>query len=127
MLPQLATQPYEQRCAVFVHEQTVPLPNCCPVTRNPQAGSTLTLIYQPSRTVLEVKSLAEYVESYKGGREGVRDMEGMIAQIAQDCANTVGVRVEFKAVLEIEPGTGLPWQKMLPSGHALPTLNPEAR
>ena len=123
METQLATLPYSQRCAVFVHEQVVTLPHCCPVTGNPQAGSTLTLIYRPLDRVLEVKSLAEYVASYRSGRDGIRDMEGMIAQIAQDAANAVGVSVAFKGELYIDPSptpNDWPLQSMRPSGEAYP-------
>lgn len=53
--------------------------------------------------VLEVASLREYVDSYKGGKGDIRSMEGMIQQITQDCANAVKTVCHVRAELVIEP------------------------
>lgn len=52
--------------------------------------------------MLEVYSLKKYVDEYIGGRGAIRDMEGMIQQIAQDCANAIGayVRVDAQIILQ---------------------------
>jgi NADPH-dependent 7-cyano-7-deazaguanine reductase QueF len=103
MKPTLATQPNEKRCHTMRETHTLSLPNCCPVTQNPQKGSTVQISYSPDRLILEVASLRAYVDSYVGGRGDVRSMEGMIQQITQDCANTVGVMVHSVALLLINP------------------------
>jgi hypothetical protein len=79
------------------------------VSKNPRPGSTITICYQPAGHVLEVGALFAYIHQYKGGlrdEQGellVRDMEGMIARIAQDCATTLGVPVRVIAQLVIAP------------------------
>jgi hypothetical protein len=50
-----------------------------------------------------VHSLRAYIDSYQGGRLSVRSMEGMIQQIAQDCANALGAYVKVSASLSIDP------------------------
>ena len=76
----------------------------CPVSRNPQEGSTLIISYRPHALFLEVDSLYAYVMSYRGGKGDIRDMEGMIQQIAQDCANTIGVKVRARAYIILQRG-----------------------
>lgn len=56
---------------------------------------------------LEVASLRAYVDSYIGGRGDVRSMEGMIQQIAQDCANAAESRVTCRASLNIAPNQSM--------------------
>jgi hypothetical protein len=85
------------------------LPPCCPVSKNPRPGSTLTICYRPCGTVLEVGALYAYIHQYKGGLRDalgaivVRDMEGMVSLIAQHCADAVGVPVSVCAHLVIAP------------------------
>lgn len=79
------------------------LPRCCPMSGNPQPGSTLEIAYRPAAVVLEVTALRAYVDSYIGGRGDVRSMEGMIQQITQEAANAVGECVSVRADLIINP------------------------
>lgn len=85
------------------------LPPCCPVSKNPRPGSTLLICYKPQESVLEVGALYAYIHQYRGGLRDatgaiiIRDMEGMISRIAQDCANAVGVPVSVCADLVIAP------------------------
>jgi NADPH-dependent 7-cyano-7-deazaguanine reductase QueF len=83
------------------------IPSACPVSGNPQAGSFLMLAYTPKACFLEVYSLRKYLESYVGGREGIRDMEGMIQAIAQDCANAIGVNVLAGAYINLQRWDGM--------------------
>jgi len=83
---------------------TIPLKPCCPVSGNPQEGSTIAIAYSPDGKLLEVEALRAYVDSYQGGRGDVRSMEGMCQQITQDCANVLGVMVHAVAELVITPG-----------------------
>lgn len=85
----------------------LPLPACCPVSGNPQAHSFLMLCYTPKSAFLEVYSLRKYLESFIGGKEGIRDMEGMIQAIAQDCATAIGVSVLAGAYINLQRGDGL--------------------
>lgn len=89
------------------HEVTIPV--CCPVSRNPRPGSTLTVIYRAKEQVLEVASLYAYLHQFVGGlrdRDGeleVRDMEGMLQCVAHDCAQVLHVPVRLHAQLQIVP------------------------
>jgi hypothetical protein len=93
----------EARCAFMNEEHELPLLPCCPVSGNPQGGSTISINYEPFDKILEVASLRAYIDSYQGGRGEVRSMEGMVQAIAQDCADSVGVCVVCSANLVIEP------------------------
>lgn len=99
----LKTQPNEDRCAMTWVTHRLTLPQCCPVTKNPQPGSEITIEYSPISTLLEVASLRSYVDSYQGGRGDVRNMEGMIQNIAQDCSNLLRQTVKVIAQLNLEP------------------------
>lgn len=88
---------------------TLDLPQCCPISRNPQPGSEIDLTYEPADKVLEVGALYTYIHQYKGGLRDdtgeviVRDMEQMIDLITQHCANAVGVEVRAEARLILVP------------------------
>lgn len=79
------------------------LPSCCPVSGNPQPGSEIVISYRAGGTVLEVYALSRYLYSFIGGHpSGTRTMEGMVEQIARDCAATVGVRVRVRAKVVLQ-------------------------
>jgi NADPH-dependent 7-cyano-7-deazaguanine reductase QueF len=99
----IKTQPNERRCHHTEEEHRLDLPECCPISKNPRPGSSITIQYAPVDLFLEVASLKAYIDSYQGGRGDVRSMEGMIQAIAQDCADTVRARVTARADLVIEP------------------------
>ena len=85
------------------------LPPCCPVSKNPRPGSFIMICYRPQGIVLEVGALYAYIHQFRGGLRDetgeivIRDMEGMIARIAQDCADAVDVPVSVCADLVIAP------------------------
>lgn len=88
---------------------TLNIPPCCPVSRNPRPGSTLTICYRPVGASLEVAALYAYIHQYRGGLKDehgailVRNMEEMIARVASDCAQATGVPVNVCANLVIAP------------------------
>ena len=90
-------------------QHAVEVPPCCPVSRNPRPGSTLTICYRAQEQVLEVASLYAYIHQFVGGLRDasgqivVRDMEGMLLRVAQDCAQAIGVPVRVYANLWIAP------------------------
>jgi NADPH-dependent 7-cyano-7-deazaguanine reductase QueF len=87
----------------------LPIPPCCPVSKNPRPGSTITISYRPSGCSLEIASLYAYIHAFRGGLYDdhgqlvIRDMEGMIQRIADDCASLLGVDVEVIADLQLLP------------------------
>ena len=93
----------------MLEQHVLDIPPCCPVSKNPRPGSKIILCYRPNGRSLEVASLLAYIHSYRGGlydEQGqllVRDMEGMITQIADDCAILLGVPVRVRAHLQILP------------------------
>jgi NADPH-dependent 7-cyano-7-deazaguanine reductase QueF len=90
-------------------EHTLDLSSCCPVSKNLRPGSKITISYVPAGKSLEIASLIAYIHSFKNGwHDGtgqfvVRDMEGMICRIAQDCTNILLVPVVVKADLYLLP------------------------
>lgn len=99
----IATQPNEHRCATMEESHILPLLPACPVSGNPQEGSSIAITYTPAEKILEVSSLRSYVDSFTGGRGDIRSMEGMVQAIAQDTADATGVFVDVVADLNIRP------------------------
>ena len=100
----LQTMPDEVPAVPLWVENRLSLPRCCPVSKNPQPGSTLTLRYLARGRVLEVYSLKAYIESFVDGHmDGTRNMEAMIQRIAQTCANLLQTPVRATADLELMP------------------------
>jgi NADPH-dependent 7-cyano-7-deazaguanine reductase QueF len=100
------TQPNLSGGSIF-QTHILPLPQCCPISGNPQPGSTLYLSYYAGAEFLEVYSLRKYVTEYIGGRGDVRDMEGMIIQIARDCAATLNSPVLAWAYIVLQRGDAM--------------------
>lgn len=82
------------------------LPQLCPISGNPQRGSTLHIAYTATNKSLEVYSLQTYVYSYIGGKhwrgEFIRDMEQTIRAIALDCKEVLDVPVCVSANLLLD-------------------------
>ncbi len=93
----------------ILETHTLEIPPCCPVSKNPRPGSTITISYRPFGCSLEIASLFAFIHSFRGGfydEQGqllVRDMEGMILRIAEECALVLGVEVEVIADLQLVP------------------------
>lgn len=83
----IATLPNNTSGMRLFMAHTLAIPPCCPVSRNPLAGSTFTICYRARVDVLEVYSLKAYIRDFVGGYRGVtgeieiRTMEGMIARV----------------------------------------------
>ena len=99
----LKIQPNEKRCAFTEHEHDLKVHGFCPVSGNPQEGSGILISYKGDNGFLEVAALKAFVQSYSGGKGDVRSMEGMLQEIAQECANALGVDVKLRSFLRIEP------------------------
>lgn len=100
----LATLPNERPDVATRMEHVLEIPRCCPASRNPQPGSTLTIRYRVEERILEVYTLKAYIASFQGGHaDGTRNMESMIGKIAADAANATGVRVFIHAHLFLAP------------------------
>jgi|SRR5216110_396610 len=93
----------------ILEQHILEIPPCCPKSKNPRPGSTITIQYRPRGNSLEVGSLIRYLHTFIGGKRDaadrleVRDMEGMICRIAQDCALILDVPVRVTAQLVILP------------------------
>lgn len=90
-----------------IHQLEVP--SCCPVSKNPRPGSMVMICYRPAGFVVDVLTFPAYIRGFQGGLKDeqgnllIRDMEAMIARLALDCANVVGVAVSVWAKLVIAP------------------------
>lgn len=103
----LQTQPNSFPQAQTHERHRLPLPQCCPISGNPQPGSVIEISYRPNKVFLEVYSLRNFIDQFIGGYEDVRDMEGMIQKIAIECANAVGVHVRVVAAINLQDGDQL--------------------
>ncbi len=88
-----------------IHTKTthlLPFSGLCPISGNPQEGSTIEISYTAKDLVIEVYSLRAYLDSYIGGRGAVRSMEGMVQNTARDCALAIrtAVRIVAHVILE---------------------------
>jgi len=90
-------------------QHVLEIPPCCPVSKNPRSGSTITISYYPCGRSLEIASLYAYIHTFIGGKRDeqgelvVRDMEGMLMAIARHCAQTLGQSVTLEADLQLVP------------------------
>jgi 7-cyano-7-deazaguanine reductase len=100
---QIQTVKNEARCMWTRENHILELPACCPISKNPQPGSTISIVYEPRDLILEVASLRKYIDAYVGGYDGIRSMEGMVQQITADVAEVLGVMVRVEADLILEP------------------------
>lgn len=100
----LGTMPNERPEVSARMEHTLDVPRCCPVSKNPLPGSTLTIRYQVRACLLEVYALKAYIAAFKGGHaDGTRNMESMVQKVAHDCAEALGVSVFVHASLLLTP------------------------
>jgi 7-cyano-7-deazaguanine reductase len=77
---------------------TYPFAQLCPVSGEPQPGSTITISYNAGALLLETKALQHYLASFAGENpHGVRDLEQAAQVIAQQCANVLGTSVYVQA------------------------------
>src|SRR5882724_12777835 len=102
---------YHEIYFVLCHRVELP-PACCPVSKNPSAGSTLSLRYTPENSTLEVYSLRSLLNRFVGGYPGSecgtyppeRNMEGMVQLVAQMAADALQVSVRFRSVILLDTG-----------------------
>lgn len=65
-------------------QHLLPLPPCCPVSKNPREGSTINIEYTTTGDVLDVLYIAKYLATFVNGKGEIRSAEDMIEQIADD-------------------------------------------
>ena len=80
-------------------EHRVDLPELCPHTHNPVAGSHLWIRYHSGQRLLELFALEAYILGFQG-HQIVRDMEYFVQEVALDCANALKSTVEVSANIE---------------------------
>jgi len=107
----LATMPNVLPQIRTTQRHILSLPQCCPVSGNPQAGSAIEISYRPSQFHLEVYSLQSFIQSFIGGSKCpysgavlIRNQEEMIQSIAQSCADVIKVEVAVLAHLILDAG-----------------------
>lgn len=81
---------------------TYPFAQLCPISGEPQPGSTITISYNAGALLLETKALRQYLASFAGENlHGVRDLEEAAQVIAQQCADILHTRVELSALYHL--------------------------
>ena len=84
---------------------TYPFAQLCPISGEPQPGSTITISYNAGALLLETKALRQYLASFAGENPyGVRDLEQAAQVIAQACADLLGIRVDVSALYHLNIG-----------------------
>lgn len=81
----------------------------CPHSNNPQKGSYIEIEYMPIYWFLEVYSLHDFIQSFKGGKkignEYIRDMEQTIQVIYRECKEALdGINIRVYAYLILDKG-----------------------
>lgn len=84
---------------------TYPLAGLCPVSGEPQEGSSLSIAYRPALLLLETKSFRRYLALFAGENERqVRDLEQLAQVVALDCAALLGAEVRVIAHYVLQSG-----------------------
>jgi 7-cyano-7-deazaguanine reductase len=84
---------------------TYPFAQLCPISGEPQPGSTITISYNAGALLLETKALRQYLASFAGENpHGVRDLEETAQVIAQQCANMLHTSVQVYAEYHLNIG-----------------------
>ena len=84
---------------------TYPFAQLCPISGEPQPGSTITISYNAGALLLETKALRQYLASFAGENPyGVRDLEQAAQVIALACADLLGIRVDVSALYHLNIG-----------------------
>ena len=78
----------------------ITLPELCPASKNPGAGSTLEISYMAQALFLEVFSLKDYIEAFVG-HPTVRDVEYLSQTIAYDCSQLLQHAVTVKRCFKL--------------------------
>ncbi len=93
----------------ITHVCNVPSP-CCPISKNPKAGSTIEFTYTPNHFVIEVYSLDSLVKQFQGGYKGnskypaERNMEGMCQLLCKMISDALQLDVSYRASINLDCG-----------------------
>ena len=84
---------------------TFPFAQLCPISSEPQPGSTITISYNAGALLLETKALRQYLASFAGENpHSVRDLEEAAQVIAQQCADLLLTSVHIHAAYLLNIG-----------------------
>jgi hypothetical protein len=94
---------------IMTHLCNIPAP-CCPVSKNPKSGSTISFTYTPNSWVVEVYSLESLLKQFQGGYKGnnhypaERNMEGMCQLLCKMVSDALGIEVSYRADINLDCG-----------------------
>ena len=101
----LATIPNGYPALTMRVRLTYPFAQLCPISGEPQPGSTITISYNAGALLLETKALRQYLASFAGENpHGVRDLEEAAQVIAQQCADILHTSVQVHAAYLLNIG-----------------------
>jgi 7-cyano-7-deazaguanine reductase len=84
---------------------TYPFAQLCPISGEPQPGSTISISYTAGALLLETKALRQYLAAFAGENPyGVRDLEQAAQVIAQQCADIARAAICVVAKYHLQVG-----------------------
>lgn len=83
---------------------TTPYSGACPVTGEPQAGSTITVRYAPAGRLIGLRAVAAWLEVQ---RDDAIDLETIVQRLAVAATQAVGVVVEVHGSFVLQGGITL--------------------
>ena len=78
---------------------TTPFVNACPHSGEPQAGSTISVTYQPKDKLIELHGVEKYLAELSAGDDPL-DLETVAQLVAMACKDAIGP-VEIKTVYKL--------------------------
>lgn len=81
---------------------TTPFVGACPHSSEPQAGSTISVTYQPRENLIELHSIENYLKTLAEGSEAL-DLE-TVAQLVFMACRDAGVSAIVEAVYKLRNG-----------------------
>ena len=81
---------------------TTPFVSACPHSGEPQAGSTISVTYQPNENLLELHSIEKYLQVLSEGDVAL-DLETVVQLVFTACQE-IGISASVKAIYKLRNG-----------------------
>ena len=79
-----------------------PFVSACPHSGEPQAGSTISVTYQPNEDLIELHSIEKYLKTLSEGDVAL-DLETVVQLVFMACQE-IGISASVKAVYKLNNG-----------------------
>lgn len=78
----------------------------CPHSGEPQAGSTVSVTYQPKENLIGLRAIRAYLDELTGGNDPL-DLETVVQLVAMACREALGEPVEVKGDYRLRDDLGM--------------------